>query len=258
MKLGLKLFSINTELITAAKRLKKEKVYDYIELYIVPDSFDTNIKAWTSLDIPFIIHAPHSYSGLNLSIREYEDSNRSLIEEVELFRSQLNPLKIIFHPGIMGSINETVRQILLFKKNYTDLFASAIIENKPKIGLKTEVCVGAAPDEMEKLVSETGLGFCLDIGHAMCYASWANIFYENVLDSFLKLSPHMFHLSDGLMGAYMDSHINLGFGNYPMPHIINKIPTNSYVTIETNKDLALDLKDFQKDIDRIRKLLCSI
>ncbi|MBU0764058.1 MAG: hypothetical protein KJ607_04400, partial [Bacteroidetes bacterium] len=116
MKLGLKLFSTNTELIPAAQKLKKDNIYDYIELYVVPGSFNSVVKAWTTLDIPFIIHAPHSYSGLNLSIREHEDSNRSLIGEVELFRSQLNPLKIIFHSGINGSVDETIRQILLFKK----------------------------------------------------------------------------------------------------------------------------------------------
>jgi RimJ/RimL family protein N-acetyltransferase len=147
--------------------------------------------------------------------------------------------------------------LILFKKDYTELFASAIIENKPKIGLKMEDCIGAAPGEIEKLISETGMGFCLDIGHAVCYAAWAKIPYYDILDSFLKLNPCMFHLSDGFMNSNTDSHTNLGFGNYPLCNIIKLIPANAYVTIETNKDRALNLKDFQNDITYMKKLLCS-
>jgi RimJ/RimL family protein N-acetyltransferase/sugar phosphate isomerase/epimerase len=257
MKIGLKLFSTNIELIPSTQKLKEQELFDYIELYIVPNSYKNTIQYWSKFDYPFIIHAPHSYSGLNLSLEDYENSNRILIEEVESFREKLKPSKIIFHPGIQGSLDETIRQLLFFRKDYDELFASTIIENKPKIGLKQEICVGASPSEIESLVLETGLGFCLDIGHALCYAAWAKIPYEDILDRFLKLNPHMFHLSDGFMGSHTDSHTNFGFGDYPLPHIIKIMPVNAFVTIETNKNLTLNLKDFQDDVNYIRKLLCS-
>jgi RimJ/RimL family protein N-acetyltransferase len=247
MKLGLKLFSTNTGLIPAAQKLRKEKIYDYIELYVVPGSFNSVFKAWTALDIPFIIHAPHSYSGLNMSIRECEDSNRVLIEEVELFRSQLNPLKVIFHSGINGSVDETIRQIILFKKMFSDLFNSGVIENKPKIGINGEVCIGTSPDEIAFIKKETDIGFCLDIGHAVYYAASANLPYPFVIERFLELKPKMYHISDGIVSSERDSHLNFGDGNLDLSRIIKKIPNDAYVTIETEKDLSLELSDFERD-----------
>jgi len=247
-KIGLKLHSTNVALIPTAIKLKKEGFLDYIELYIVPDSYEKTIDAWKGLDIPYIIHAPHSYSGLNFSIKDYEVKNRYLIGEVDSFRKALKPAKIIFHPGIQGSTNETIRQILLIKKDFPELFDLAIIENKPKIGLKGEVCVGSSPEEIKRIIVETGIGFCLDIGHAIYYSSWANLQYENVIDSFLVLKPHVFHLSDGDMNSKIDLHLNLGAGNFELTTILQKIPREACITIETNKDLAMNLKDFELDV----------
>lgn len=252
-KIGLKLHSTNVALIPVAIKLKKEGFFDYIELYIVPDSYEKTIDAWKGLDVSYIIHAPHSYSGLNLSIKNYEVKNRFLIEEVEFFRQELKPAKIIFHPGIHGTVHETIRQILLFKNIYMALFDLAIIENKPQIGLKGEVCVGSSPEEIKQIITETGIGFCLDIGHAIYYSSWANLQYENVIDSFLVLKPDVFHLSDGDMNSKIDLHLNFGAGNFELTTILQKIPREACVTIESNKDMGMNLKDFELDVIYLKK-----
>jgi len=254
-KIGLKLHSTNIALIPDTLRLKKEKFFDYIELFVVPGSKKNSLEQWKEKNFSYILHAPHSYSGLNLSLRNCESKNRLLIEEVEAFRVALKPAKIIFHPGIQGSPHETIRQILLFKKDYTKLFDLALIENKPKIGLKGETCVGSSPEEIKQIVTETGMGFCLDIGHAIYYTAWADLQYEEIIDEFLKISPFIYHLSDGDVNSQTDLHLNFGAGNFELRTILQKIPIDAYVTIETNKDMNRNLTDFELDVIYLKKLL---
>lgn len=253
-KIGLKLHSTNVALIPDALRLKKEGFFDYIELFVVPGSKKNCLDQWKEKNFLYVLHAPHSYSGLNLSLGSCESKNRLLIDEVDSFCIALKPAKIIFHPGLQGSTDETIRQILLFKKKYSELFESSVIENKPKIGLKTEVCVGSSPEEIEKIMAETGIGFCLDIGHAIYYSAWAGLKYEEVIDKFLKRSPSIYHLSDGDVNSQTDLHLNFGEGNFELAWILQKIPTDSYITIETNKDMEKNLKDFELDVIYLKKL----
>lgn len=253
-KIGLKLHSTNVALIPDTLRLRKERFFDYIELFVVPGSKKNCLEQWKEKKLSYILHAPHSYSGLNLSLRNCEYRNRLLIEDVESFRVALKPAKIIFHPGIHGAVHETIRQILLIKKDYAELFDLALIENKPQIGLKGEVCVGSSPEEIKQIITETGIGFCLDIGHAIYYSSWANLQYENVIDSFLNLKADIYHLSDGDVSSQTDLHLNFGEGNFELAWILQRIPTDSYITIETNKDMEMNLKDFELDVIYLKKL----
>lgn len=72
-KIGLKLWSINTDYYyDEAIRLYNDGVYDYIELYVVPNMTDT-IEKWKKLDIPFIVHCPHFAHGFNLAKIENKD-----------------------------------------------------------------------------------------------------------------------------------------------------------------------------------------
>ena len=51
-RLGLKLWSVNTDYYyEEAKRLYSEGVFDYIELYVVPNTLDTLAK-WKELKYP--------------------------------------------------------------------------------------------------------------------------------------------------------------------------------------------------------------
>ena len=69
-KLGLKLWSVNTDhYLREAKRLYEDGVFDYIEVYFVPDTVGTAAE-WGALDIPCIVHAPHSGHGVNLASEE--------------------------------------------------------------------------------------------------------------------------------------------------------------------------------------------
>jgi len=254
LKPGLKLWSSNTFYIKPALELYRKGVYDYVELYVDPGAENDAPGQWRECGLPFFLHAPHSYSGFNLSRRECNSENIRLLKEVESYRLALEPEFIVFHPGIMGSLNETVHQILDMKKEFPDTFNSAIIENKPKIGLKGETCIGASPEEIERITEETGLGFCLDIGHAICYAAWAQIEWEEVLHKFMELKPEVYHLSDGNVNSHTDAHLHYGDGDFDLSRIIKLIPSNVYVSVETEKDRELHLKDFERDVNYLKNL----
>lgn len=246
-KLGLKLWSSNSFYIKPAMDLYNESIFDYVELYVVPGTEEGYLQEWKKTKFLFILHAPHAGAGFNLSLKECELKNRGLIKEVESFRAALNPTQVIFHPGIHGSIEETIRQIAIFRNEFSNLFDLAVIENKPKMGLNGEICVGASPEEMGKILDETGLGFCLDIGHAICYAAWEKSDWKKIVENFMKLSPQMFHLSDGDIDSRTDRHYHFGKGNFDLSRIVELLPSGAYVTIETEKNSKNDLNDFKSD-----------
>lgn len=252
-KLGLKIWSTNDFYIKPAIELYDRKIFDYLELYVVPGSAAEYLTRWEEVDLPMVLHAPHFNAGFNLSLKIVELNNRSLIREVEAFRKALDPKDIIFHPGTNGSIDETIRQVKIFEKEFPSLFDLAVMENKPKMGIKGEVCVGASPEEMKELVDKTGLGFCLDMGHAICYATWKGVEYKNVIRQFMKLNPKIYHLSDGHIHSQTDMHLNFGKGNFNLQEIISVIPQNAYVSIETIKKSQSDLNDFKEDALYFRK-----
>lgn len=249
VKLGLKVWSTNLGYIKPALELYHEGVFDYVELYVVPEAEEDCLGKWKETGFPFVLHAPHSYGGLNLSLKDAEDNNRALIARVNAFRGALEPEYVIFHSGVRGTIEETIRQINMFKGEFPDLFKPAVIENKPKMGLKGEVCIGSSPEEIKEILDETGLGLCLDIGHAICYAAWKQTDHKKVIDQFIALDPGIFHLCDGDRSSKTDMHLNFGMGNFDLRRIIQRIPADAYVSIETDKSSETDLDDFENDIN---------
>src|SRR5947207_12845625 len=111
IKIGLKLWSINKNYIEQAIRLHKNSSYQYIELFSVPNSFQTHADLWIelkkSLGINFIIHAPHFAQGMNLAKAECFDNNMKLAQEALRFADALDAQYVIFHPGFGGDDDET-------------------------------------------------------------------------------------------------------------------------------------------------------
>ncbi|MEE6206874.1 MAG: hypothetical protein VZR95_02350, partial [Alphaproteobacteria bacterium] len=124
-KLGLKLWSTNTDFYyKEAIDLYTKGVYDYIELYVVPETLDT-LPKWKQLKIPFIIHNAHFMQGFNLADTEMKSRNLTIYEQTKQFADELDARYIIFHGGTDGRIEETVRQLSAFNE------PRALIENKP-------------------------------------------------------------------------------------------------------------------------------
>jgi sugar phosphate isomerase/epimerase len=244
-KFGLKLWSTNENYVADAVRLYNEGFYHYVELYIIPDSFNKCINLWTNLDIPYIIHAPHFRNGMNLAKKEYFDINMKLAEETKKFADELNANIIIYHPGIAGDLEETVRQLNIINDN------RIIIENKPYYTVLNDgnICNGHSHEEIKYILDNTNTGFCLDIGHCFCSANAKKIEPMEYLRQFLTLNPKLFHLTDNDYNSPIDKHYHFGQGNFNVKKIFSVLPSDVSITIETNKDFKDNLSDFEKDIN---------
>lgn len=247
-KRGLKLWSINTDYYyDEAIRLYNDGVFDYIELYVVPESVETLEKWKKSLPIPFIIHNSHFAQGFNLAKKEKAERNREIYEQTKLFADELNAEYIIFHGGIDGDIKETAKQLASFKE------PRALIENKPFVALPNKMggnyCRGYNVDEIKQVMDIANCGFCLDFGHAICTGnSLAKEVYEYCKE-FLQLNPNMYHLTDleDITSPY-DSHLHLGTGELNFNQIFDMIERDKCITFETVKKSKNDLNDFIEDM----------
>ncbi|MEN6384140.1 MAG: GNAT family N-acetyltransferase [Phycisphaerales bacterium] len=246
-KIGLKLWSINKNYFDEAKRLFEEGFYDYIELYAVPDSLEL-IDFWKKLQVPYVIHGPHFRNGLNFADPQKKDDNIKLAHQAIKFANALNAEYIIFHPGVDGSIEETARQLSKIKDS------RILIENKPYLGFGNVICTGNLPEEIEFIMKQCNVGFCLDIGHAICAANSHKIEYISFLKEFIKLEPTMYHLSDGDLHGEFDSHEHFGQGKYNLDELISLLPSSAMVSIETKKDSEENLTDFVKDANFFRNI----
>lgn len=248
MELGLKLFSINENYAKETVKLFEQKIYDFIELYVVPNSFENCINLWKPLNIPFIIHAPHFRHGVNLAKEECFEQNLKFAKEAKNFADALNAEYIIFHPGIAGNIEETARQLNIINDS------RILIENKPYYTILDDgnICNGNSIEEIKFILENTKSGFCLDIGHCFCSANAQNIEPFDYLKQFLELNPKIFHLVDNDFSNSMDKHLHFGQGNYDLEKILNYLQSNSKITLETTKDSKDNLDDFIEDIRIVR------
>lgn len=270
-KRGLKLWSCNTDFYyDEAIKLYNHGVFDYIELYIVPETLETLLK-WKQLQIPFIIHNAHFAQGFNLAKQEKAERNREIYEQTKQFADELNAKYIIFHGGIDGDIKETAIQLAMFNE------PRALIENKPFVALPNrmggEFCRGYNVDEIKQVVDTAGCGFCLDFGHAICAANSLfettphpnplphkgqfggarEQFVYDYCKDFLQLNPNMYHLTDlDDINSPYDSHLHLGTGQLDFNRIFDMIPQNSYVTFETIKNSKENLNDFIEDMEWLK------
>lgn len=254
MQIGLKLWSINTDYyLKEAVKLYDKGIYDYIELYVVPETLDT-LKEWKKLNIPFIMHNAHFAHGFNLAKPENQKRNLEIYEQTKQFADGLDAKYIIFHGGIDGDYKETARQLAAFGDS------RALIENKPFVALPNRMggnfCRGATVEELRYIKETAKCGFCFDIGHAVCSANSQKKEPYTFLKELLVLNPTMFHLSDITdMTSEYDAHPHLGTGQLDITRLKREIfPNNAVISVETNKDSKENLDDFVKDIKCLKSL----
>lgn len=257
MKLGLKLWSINTDhYLEEAKKLYKEGWFDYIELYVAPNTVE-HISKWKETNIPFTLHAPHFVHKINLANKEQENYNLEVFKEVELFRKKLNSQYVVVHGGIGGNIDETIRQLKILSSYCQDFKSNYLIENKPLIAPLDKIleCRGARFEEIEKVIEQIGCGFCLDIGHAICTANSLKIEPYSYMQKFNDaFKPTCYHLSDNFIDSEIDGHKHLGQGNYDFKKILNIINLDKNIAIETHKMSKISLDDFVEDVKWLKNL----
>jgi len=215
--------------------------FQYIELFIILESFTDTIEYWKQFSIPTVIHAPHSFAGMNLSLPQERKSNKQKIEETFQFADELKSEYIIFHSGINGDIEEAIFQLRPF------IDSRCLIENKPMKGLKNEKCLGSTPEEIKYIMNELNIGFCLDFGHAICAANSLKSKPMGLIDEFLKLIPDMYHLTDGDYTSEFDSHLHYGDGTFPVKELLKLVPNEAKMTNEAKHNSDTDLNDFKED-----------
>lgn len=249
MKIGLKLYSTDTALIPGAGELYGTH-FDYVELYIVPGTHSSVTKTWERLPFPYVIHAPHSFHGVNLARQDFRESNRLHINEARRFADDLRAGTIIIHGGHSGPFRETLDQLLSLKD---ERFA---LENKPVRGLFDETCVGSSTAELA-LALETGAvkATVLDFVHAGCAALSYGMEPMALVRGFLAFDPRVFHLSDGDPLSEKDTHYNFGKGNLDIPGFVSVIPEEGLVTIEAPRDPGRGLESFIEDSKYLKSVI---
>lgn len=251
-KFGLKLWSINIDFyFEEAKKLYAQGFFDYTEIYVVPGTLDT-IKKWQTIGIPITLHAPHFAHGVNLAKKESEAGNIDIYKEVKLFADKLDVPYIVFHGGVDGDIKETARQLKAFDD------PRILLENKPYRALpnrmKGEFCRGATKEEIEFVMGETGCGFCLDFGHAICSANSLKIEPYEYVVQLNTLAPTCYHLSDNFADNELDKHLHFGEGNYDLGKLLKIADDGKNIAIETSKNSKENLNDFVKDVTCLKNL----
>ena len=224
MKFGIKLWSINTDLIDQAVHLINEKVFDYIELMVLPDC---EIKSFL-IDIPYIIHIPHEKFGVSIGDPAAKKYSLQMINKSIDWADQLNAKHLILHAGY-GSVQHA-----------TDLLRGLsgsrfLIENMPKVGLGGEAMIGYSPAQIEELIGDSDMGLCLDFGHAVKAAVSLEVDYKEYVKGFMGLEPRVFHISDGMLSGERDEHLGIGGGEYDIGFLMRCVEKNNsaLVTLET-------------------------
>lgn len=251
-KIGLKLYSTNEHYLRDAANMRAKGYYDFVELLPVPGTYKTTIAKWKSFPGPFIIHAPHFSFGVNLGSKESFNRNMEVAGETRRFADELKARFIIYHPGMESDIHETARQFKVIND------PRVLVENKPYKTMDGRFrCIGGSVREIELVRKESGVGFCLDISHAISYAQNTGHDWYDYLRMFLALGPDLFHVTDGDLFSGKDTHEHIGKGNYDWACILPLIPPDAMVTLETRKDSPVCLSDFQEDVANYRKLVAG-
>ncbi|MHA1169620.1 MAG: GNAT family N-acetyltransferase, partial [Candidatus Hodarchaeales archaeon] len=211
-RIGVKIFTTNQESFSKLREFYKKKIINYVELYIVPGVIDKQ-----SLDIlkeiPVIFHAPNINHGFNLRNKNqvYEESLKTLKE----ISDYLNKKTVIFHPGLESGDDDIEHVSATLKELRQDY--DVVLENMPKKPVEgNRDLIGSHYSEFADIVKDTGVKFCIDIGHTIYSANHYGVDAIEHLQKFIDLKPYMFHIGDGDFSGSSDVHKHLGEGNFPL------------------------------------------
>lgn len=248
IKFGLKLWSINYNLLNEARRLIEEDIFFYIELMVVPN---TKILYFEKVKVPYIIHITSEEYGVNIADKKREKFNLKIINQNIKWADTLNAKYLILHPGF-NSIDSTLGFLEKINDN------RILIENMPKAGINNEKMVGFSPKQIKESMRNK-FGFCLDLNHAIKAAISLKRDYKKYVKDFLKLNPKIFHISDGVLTNEEDEHLNIGEGKYDFNFLVNCIKNSNikYITLETPRLNLYSLKEDLKNIERLKSFFIS-
>lgn len=251
MKIGLKFWSTNDHYIPLIYKLKEQCSFDFIELFAVPESFESYGKLWKDLDLKYTIHAPHWLFEFNLARSEYEKNNISCFKETKKFADLLESDSIVVHGGVEGTVETTDHQLRLLNDS------RIILENMPVKGLKGHNCVGSTVEQVEKLMPAVHGRFCLDISHAVCSANSLHQDPYAYIRKYNQFKPVMYHLSGMSTDSFIDKHLHFWEGDLDIDSVMNAIPFDASIVIETRKESEKNLDDLIRDYHHLNRYISS-
>lgn len=209
LKYGLKIWSTNgKKIFEEALELQKLREIDFIELYLVPDSFKLEeLKLLKGAVLA--VHSPHEVYNFNLF--DLDGSKKELFKnKIAKTADFLKARFIIVHAGV-GNSKE------VFKKNIAEIYDQRIlIENMPKIGLNNETCFGYSLEQI-RFIKNCGFDICLDFQHAFKGAVSQGLNYKNFIESLIDdFGPSYFHISGGKNSNEKDEHLDLFEGDFDL------------------------------------------
>lgn len=161
------------------------------------------------------------------------------IERTFKLANRIDVKMVTVHPGIYSPLsiywNETAKTAIeslnKLKIKSDEYGVTVAMENLPKMWLA--LC--SKPEETRDFLDETGLDFCLDVGHA---------YTSDSLDEFLEFKPVNLHLHDNV--GEEDSHLALGDGEIDFEYILDKLKSyqGNYVIEGRAKDELIKSKKY--------------
>lgn len=248
IKFGLKLWSSNSgKVFKEAVDLFSKKEIDFIELYIVPDSFVLGKSDILDdlKNIPTAIHCSHTEHNFDVFI--LDDSKKEFFkDQIIKIADFLDSKYIIVHAGVGDSYK-------IFKENIKKISDPRIlIENMTKVGIvgiSDVLCFGYSLEQL-KFIKNLGFNFCLDFSHAIKSATSQKIDYKEFIEKLIfELNPSYFHICNGKMNTEKDEHRDLFDGEFDIKWIketLLRLKKDVYLVFETSKkgdSLANDVKN---------------
>lgn len=178
----------------------------------------------SSFDLLYTVHAPTTDINIASCREPIRRSSLDLIREVCREAVGIGARCVVVHPGFSPWLELRDPSFLALSRSLQDL-ASIQEEYGVPVAVENmgswEVCHFRDPSFLPVL-SEAGLSFCLDVGHA---------FLNGVLEEFLALGrPYHVHLHDN--DGSGDSHLAPGKGSIDYPRLIPLIPRNASWIVE--------------------------
>jgi len=238
MKIGVKAFPDNREYL---KQLASKTELDFVEIMAVQGEDFSFLK---KLGLPVVVHCEHFEFGVNLADAKRNDKNRAAIHFAMDTADAFDSRFIVLHPGVKEksacSLDNTINTV----KGLDD--KRIIMENMPfRYGPNgTFRHVGSSFEEMKSLMSATGKGMCLDLGHVNTVAFNKGVDAIGLVKKFMELRPAYFHMSDNK--GPTDIHTSLGEGSMDIDALkkaIAKQAKNPMVAIETVINLEKQIND---------------
>jgi hypothetical protein len=226
LKIGTACGTNDLVLLPYFKQLQEEELLDFLELHVKSNVTFKQLDEWRKSNLVKYVH-PENGGRANF-VEEYMNITID-------FWTLSDFEGIVFDPGIVGES---------FDLTKVDEFHSLFPENMPYKTSFGDICVGYMPSEMPKQ-------FTLDVSHAWITAYQLKLDAKELVKDFLKKKPSHIHVTDCF--ATRD-HLIMGTGEIDWGFVVNNLPEDITVTIETDHALDFRRENIKKDLMFFRNI----